>query len=670
MTYTIKEVMERTGYPKSLIDKKIFLDKITLVNRKISEESMTKILDEKTKFISLREFAISHSSDTFNGRSSADRKKLLEYFERNNFFSMRTFTYEEILMGEKPDVIFFLRRELEAHEADILPFFGTVNVPEEEKVRKMMLSSKDHSVTLSLLYEYLDYSFREHSVTPCVTQFVGTLLEMPDLPDIDDKELKKSFKAGMSVRARNHLVSFLDFARSRENVQYSRMEIRKERGEGEPAYPDDIYLVIIHCIFNAGHIHTHQMIEKALDHYLYCEMWLYLALHMTCAWRAGDICTAWKYIHLSEREPEFLGINSETLYEDLLNDNIPDETYEAVCDYALVSVDLSGRMPSKTASCGPSALKAVIMPELKNFFGLLILIAESMMLRTGKGYMCSSRISSYQNRVNLEAFFGHEMTDALGGENIHTRRLTKAYLQGVEDAARQNGCSSLMVSLIASYARNHTSMDTVSFYLRDHALTGETAEMLVYYMLERGVFGFEAYQTLLCRYPEIMRELPMKMQNKLLAQLDINPFRIETEQSELLVQMNVHDQFLSGNDEYVMQVFRDMLAVTQGFGKAKDEGIHCLFRLRGQACPHPAYRSCLANGCRHLIFTRLGLIPLIEVMKEYYSRAKTDLKSRAVLKNVLQPRFRDLLNYAMQTSGMNKAERAGIKKILEEELNG
>lgn len=670
MTHTIKEVMERTGYPKSLIDKKIFLGKITLVDGKISEESFAKILREKEKYISLREYAISHSSDTFNGRSSADRKKLREYLGRSNFFAMRTYSHEEILMGEKLDAEFFLRRELEAHEAEIQPFFGTVNVPEEEKVRKMMLSSKDHPMTLALLYEYLDCAFREHSVTPCMTEFVGTLLKMPDLPNIDDKELKKSFKADMSVSARDHLVSFLGFARSREDVQYSRMEIRKERGEGEPAYPDDVYLAIIHCIFNSEHIHTQRMIEKALDNYLYCEMWLYLALHMTCAWRAGDICSTWKYIRLSAREEGFLGISRETLHDDLLNDRIPDETYEAVCDYALVSVDLSGRMPSKTAAHSPSALKAVIVPELKTFFGLLILIAESVMLRTGKGYMCKSRRSLYQNRVNLEAFFGHEMTDALGEENIHTRRLTKDYLQGVEDAARQNNCSGLMVSLIASFARNHNCMDTVSFYLRDHALTGETAEMLVYYMLERGVFGFEAYQTLLCRYPEIMRELPIKMQNKLLAQLDINPFRIETEQSELLVQMNVHDQFLSGNDEYVMQVFRDMLAVTQGFGKAKDEGIHCPYRLRGQACPHPAYRSCLANGCRHLIFTSLGLIPLIKVMKEYCDKAKTDIKARAVLKNVLQPRFSGILNYAMQTGGMDKAERAGIKKILEEELNG
>lgn len=116
------------------------------------------------------------------------------------------------------------------------------------------------------------------------------------------------------------------------------------------------------------------MIKKSLDNYWYAEMWLYLSIFYACGWRAGDVCRGWRYLKLKEHGNGCLGINTDTLYDDILYDRISDEVYENVCKYALGCIELSGQLPSKNANYTNNSLLAVITEELYTFYGMLLLI--------------------------------------------------------------------------------------------------------------------------------------------------------------------------------------------------------------------------------------------------------------------------------------------------------
>lgn len=131
--------------------------------------------------------------------------------------------------------------------------------------------------------------------------------------------------------------------------------------------------------------------------------------------------------------------------------------------------------------------------------------------------------------------------------------------------------------------------------------------------------------------------------------------------------MCLKDSFESGDNEKVLGVLKGMYEISQGRGKAKDEGIHCSCRARGNPCAYPEYDSCLANACPHLVFTRYGYRALLEVIYEYKVGADAgDGKKAAVLQQIIMPNFRDVINALMKEVNMNKNERAGMRLMLEE----
>ena len=361
----------------------------------------------------------------------------------------------------------------------------------------------------------------------------------------------------------------------------------------------------------------------------------------------------------------------DTLYTDILEDNLPDEIYIQTCKYALGSIDQSGRLPSKTANKNPSPLMAVITPGLYTFYGLLTLIAEIHMLKSGDGYMKSQRASVYQNKMQLRDFFGRPMWDILRGQNIQSRRLNKDFLQGVEKAAREQGCGGVMASAVASYARNHTSLNTIKTYLHDHRLTGENADMVLYYMMERGVFGFELYQTLITAYPDAMRKLTLKEQNQVIDQMNVTPLQLEEAESGVRSILAIQTEFKNGNDAAVLQMLKSMYEITQNRGQGKDHGVYCLLRAEKMACQHAEWDSCLANCCPYLVFTKIGYRPLLRILLKYQTEAnKGNKKVQTVLQQVLIPRYQKILNQLMKDMNMSKEDRNGLKLIMKETLNG
>lgn len=667
--YSIQKACDISGTTNTLMKKLIREEKISLCNGKIPSDAVDKVMAENKAYINLREYSSEHVCGKFQGKTAKDRNNLLDYLEENEFFGIEIITPKELLIGSEKDILFFRRTDVFYIDKKLQTFFKEYGLTEEKKIRVLLKNSKKTD-TAEYLRKYLSEAFYERTCTPSVTEFVRFMLQMPDVSKMTDEYVAELLKQPMYANTKDLIINFLNYVKRKQNVKYNVFtKIKPERSNGIPAYQDDTYLTIATYIFNADYIAEHNMIEKALDNHIYAEMWLYLAIFFCCGWRAQDVCNGWQYLKLFRRS--MFNICPDTLYTDILENNLPDEIYIQTCKYALGAIDQAGRLPSKTANKNPSPLTAVITPGLYTFYGLLTLIAETHMLRSGDGYMKPQRASLYQNKMQLRDFFGRLMWDILGGQNIQSRRLNKDFLQGVEKAAREQGCGGVMASAVASYARNHTSLNTIRTYLQDHRLTGENADMVLYYMMERGVFGFELYQTLITAYPEAMRRLTLKEQNQVIGQMNVTPLQLEEAESGVRSMLAIQNEFKGGNDAAVLQILKSMYEITQNRGQGKDHGVYCLLRAEKMACQHAEWDSCLANGCPYLVFTKIGYLPLLRILLKYQTEAnKGNKKAQTVLQQVLIPRYQKILNQLMKDMNMSKEDRNGLKMIMRETLNG
>lgn len=667
--YSVQKACEMAKVSKTLMQKLICEEKIVLYNGKLAEDVIMKIMNENKKYISLREYALQHNNDQFHGKIARNRNNLLDVLEKHEFYGLVIYEPEELLIGSEKDILFFKRSDVEFLDDKLKVFFQEYGLTEEQKICRLMKNTKKVG-TAGYLEKYLSEAFYEKRFTPSVTEFVRLMLQIPDISKMTDEYVVELLKQPMYVTTKDLIMNFLNYVKRKQNVKYNVFtKISPERSNNIPSYRDDTYLSIATYIFNADYIEEHNMIEKALENHIYAEMWLYLAIFFCCGWRAQDVCNGWQYLKLYKRS--MFNICRDSLYTDILEDNLSDEVYVQTCKYALGAIDQSGRLPSKTANRNPNSLMAVIMPGLYTFYGLLTLIAEVHMLKNGDGYMKPQRASVYQNKMQLRNFFGMPMWDALGGQNIQSRRLNKDFLQGVEKAAREQGCGGVMASAVASYARNHTSLHTIRTYLQDHRLTGENADMVLYYMLERGVFGFELYQTLITAYPNAMRKLTLKEQNQIIEQMNVTPLQLEEAESGVRSMMAIQTEFRNGNDTAVLRMLTAMYEITQNRGQGKDHGVYCLLRAEKRACQHAEWNSCLANSCPHLVFTKTGYLPLLHSLLEYQTEAnKGSRKAKNILHQILIPRYQKILNQLMKDMNMSTEERNGLKMLMKETLNG
>lgn len=668
--YPLSQFAKEIGIPVGRIQSIIDEHNVTLVDHMLPDGFVSQMFEEVHTYIGLTEYAASHASSTFRGNKK-DANKLLEKLEMNDFYGVTVHAPSDLLSGDERCILYLKRDDIPFLDEKLAEFFHLFAMSEQDKIEALLSKAHDKDNSVMYVRKYLDAVFYEQAPTGIITDFVKSVLLLPDIASVTDDDILKILKTQMAVGTKKHLIRFLNFVRQAIPVHYSSLTQRGKESVTIGAYSDDVYLSLAKCIFNAEYIAEHCMIERALDNHLFIEMWLYLSVFYTCGWRAKDICTNWQYLHLDEKPDNPYGINPDTLYDDILYDRLPDTVYEDVCKYAITSLQLSGATPSKTQQYNPTALAAFVAPELAPFYGLLTLIAEAVHLRTGEGFMNPKRTSVYQKKTLLREFFGTEMYQILHGENIQSRRLNKDFLQGIEESARRNGCGGVMASAVASYARNHTNIDTIAHYLRDHNFSGENAEMVIFYMLQRGVFGFEAYQVLLTAYPDAFRQLPMKDQTALMSTLKASPFQIEMEQSGNAAISFVRESFMSGNDHEVSVLLRDMFEISQGRGQSKHEGVYCTLRARNESCPHPEYSSCIAYGCPYLVFTRYGLVPLLEVLRDFKNMAESgDAKAASVLRQVLLPRYKNILNAVMRDADMSQADRQGIKLLMEDILHG
>lgn len=663
---SMNEVIRRTGCTRGHLERLVFEGKIEKHDGMIPANYVNILEDEKNTFIGLLEYARMHASDKFDAECTRDREKLHDMIEQHNYYNLTVLQAEELLSGTKRDTVFFYRKDIPILDQNLESFFVQFGMSEEEKVEKLFQDIQGHPQSQKYLQSYLQETGIQ--ITPSVTEFVSIIFSIPDISTLTDKGLQALLTKQMPEITRDCIIQFCNYVKSQCKVEYSTVARKRKEKIGIAAYSDDTYIALARVFFNAEYIHNNRMIEKAMENHVFAEAWLYLTLFFACGWRAADVCRGWKYPEV-DREPQKWGICLETLYEDILEDRLPDTVYERICQYALKRLQVSGQVPSKTANRNPSPLMAVITPELHTFYGLLTLIAESHWLRSGEGRMKAIRTPIYQNKVTIREFFGDEAYQILHGENIQTRRLNKDYLQGTEEAARRTGCGGLMASAVASFARNHTNLNTLKSYLRDHQLTAESAGMVLYYMMQRGAFGFSGFNLLVSAYPDVFRKIPMAEQNKIMQMMDA-PLDTENEAAGVVAATTIEQKFMEGDEATVLDMMKVMFEISQNRGQGKEYGIYCRLRAGKQVCKHPKWKSCLANACRELVFTKYGYIPLLQIMKQFRDEALSgDRKAHTVLYQVLIPRYQKILNDLMKSTATEQEEKRGMKLLMQEVLD-
>jgi hypothetical protein len=468
-----------------------------------------------------------------------------------------------------------------------------------------------------------------------------------------------------SCRSKESLIGFLTYVAQREKVRYHDIHLKKKEAEERPAYSYEDFIGLAILLFNEEYDKEHGLTEKALENHLYAETWMFLACHYVCGWRAADICNRWVYPCFDGNDNHF-GIKIDTLKEDILNQTITEQDYDRIALYVLRKIDLANNIPQKT---GHGKLRSEIVPELRKFFGKLTLIAEYHHAKSGEGYMVAHRIAYYRNWITGRNFFGDRYLKIFGRYPIQSVRLNKSYLQGIEQAARENGSTVLTAHVVAAYARSHANVNTTAIYLRDHGLTGESADLVLYMMMQRGVFSVSLYTALLTAFPGAFEKLTAKEQTQIMEKIPLTAYELETVGLPLLASDRMAEEFTAGKADSSGEILKAMFAITQGKGKAKETGVWCIRRALGFSCDNPTYTSCIANLCPYHIFTRDGIIPLINVIKGYQKKALEtgNAKYRVALERHIIPAFQHIINELLKE--MEKQEKMELRRLIEEVLN-
>lgn len=664
---TIKNAARKLGIKSEIIQYQIDLGKIESVEGMVDESVCDRISEQQNLYIGIKMFLKNHDSDRFDSRYSKNRDKYIDFLEDNDFFGIEIVDSEDVLFAlPEKEEFYLLKEDAQYLEYRSEMFFEDFGLTEAEKVRKIISHSKEHPSSKNYIKKYLDYIKDDSNIyTPALTMFVKAIFDIADVKLLTDEDIVSVVENAVFVRTKELLVDFFQYVAKYEIVKYHKVKLRKKESYSEPAYSYEEFVKLAKVLFNEDYDKEHGLSKKALENSKYAEMWMFLSCHYVCGWRASDICDRWVYLTLKSNDNPFK-INIETLKEDILNGNISEKTYKNVALYAVRRIEMANNTPGKT---GLGKLRSEVVPELQVFFGKLMLIAEYHHISSGKGYMNSNRSAEYRNWVKCKEFFGEDIFAITGKRSISSRRLNKSYLQGIEQSAKDNGNTTLVAHMVASFARSHANISTTLIYLKDHGLTGESADVVLYSMWQRKVFGAYLYYALIAAYPESFEKLPMREQTMIMELIPLSVYELETLGTTFLASYRIKEVFSEGKTEEPKEILKAMFAISQGMGKGKDKGVYCKKRALGLSCINPKFNSCIANVCPHHVFTSEGVPALVEVIKDYQRKflSTGNMKYKAALKTKIVPAFQDIINAIIRE--MSEEEKAGMRKLLQEALN-
>ena len=667
-TITVQGAARTIGIKKNILEYHIQNGKIECRDGRVLRNLCEEILRQKNMYIGIREYINRHDSPLFITRYVSNRNKYIDFLEVNDYFGVKRYNAEGLLFTlPETEEFYFLVSDIDFLDLKSEDFFEEFGLSEREKINKIICNTEGVSNTKKYLRLFEEKYLMGEEPKPSYTYSVKIIMTAEDVKKITSENITAIVDEIDSSSVKRILVDFYKFVASRDKVNYSKIAFKFKDPKSIVAYSYEEVIDLATVLFQDEYDELNGLTELALENHTYAETWLFLSLHYLCGWRASDICDNWVYLNLHSSENPF-GIKIEDIKNNILSEQITDKTYCDICNYSIEKIKMLNLYPSKTHTAKAGQLKVMITPELRSFIGKLILIAEYHHQTFGEGYMKSYRISKYMNWVNLKFFFGEGIYKITGKHNLSSRRLNKSYLQGIENAARENGNSSLMSHIIASYARNHTNTKTTLIYLRDHGLTGESANVVLYMMMQRGVMSMYLYTVLITAFPDSFKKLTAKEQTEIMSKISMTAFELESYGTGEVASARIYEEFSKGNTKEVRDILKSMYYVGQGLGTGKDNGIFCQKRSLGYICENPKYESCIANLCPYHIFTAEGIPALLKVIKEY--NEKIDYtgndKYKLALETVIIPAFQDIINEIIRI--MPQEEEKSILKYIEDKL--
>lgn len=389
-------------------------------------------------------------------------------------------------------------------------------------------------------------------------------------------------------------------------------ESRDRPGFDGDAYALDDYTVMAYCVFNEESWRSRDMVANALERKTFADMWLFIALHLLCALRSGDM----------ERLPApRLPYDADSVRADLLSGSFPAGDAAALCDELVARVNLKPMKPSKTRGrSNVPDIKLSVPESLRVPFGTIAAIAltHHPNVLPGQCFVCSGVSSLYYAR----AFFGEDFAAALGKRRFSSRRANKAYLQGIELTANIEGVTGRPKGyMLAALARSHKSgvaslAKTTDVYLKDANFAGYTPEFIAREMFERGVFGFIPAILLEMYAGDQYKALPVGVQTKLITALGLSANQIErtavTVEKSLSESRRVVAEFFCGGADVKANVFPVLQNIASGSAAGRQSEYLCLKSAAGHRCPYPGRSGCV--GCGYEIMTKTAVHSL---MREY-----------------------------------------------------
>ncbi len=615
------------------------------------------IQETLNSYISLESFLWKHNNDRFNAKYANNRNKYLEYLDDNKFFGIPVVYADEFPYPYEARVtLYFDINDIQQLDDCSEIFFKYFGLSDSEICKKLIEECINQSVQ-SILTSFMK-SIDKYG--PSVISFVNAAKDV-DLLNVTDEELARINDEIEYVQGQELFAGYIEYAKTILPLNLGKITL-KERHScfDNGAYSYEVVVAIAKAIFNESEIASNKVIEKAFEKSISFETWLFISAFFSCGWRGDTICRDWPY--LSDDAIREIGINVDTIREDIINERIDESLYYEIGAFLEKSVELAAIKNHKTGR--GSDLSAPMGKQEKIFQGRMALISTYHYHKDGSGRLVLSRMSDYLNFQRFRDIFGDSVYKLLGRRNLWSTKLTKSYEQLIERTARKKGAEMMTANALASYARNHNNVDTIAIYLRDHGLDGETAEVVLSLMLDRGVFGSIRYAEMQAAFPDAFNRLTAQEQTLFLEACSVSAYEMEILAADYSAEAKLRESFAEGDEETARTILYEMFSIAQGFGKAKDYGIYCKKRALGYACEHPVFLKCLINVCPYLMFTEAGVKTLVREIVEYEKKARVtgNPKYVAILRKVILPTYKNILSEYSER--MNADESKAFKMLI------
>jgi len=437
--------------------------------------------------------------------------------------------------------------------------------------------------------------------------------EIVDYPEAELDMFADRLGRELSLGAAKLFAEFISAGTQRSNQIYNYAS-RNQPALINEAYTIKEFAVMAYCVFNEEMWDSQDMLAKAVKTKALADLWLFVALHLICALRSGDM----------ERLPSpALPYDRDTVHQMILDGAFLKHDAVALANELVLRLKLKPSPPSKTSRWGGVPEQKLFVPEsLKEPLGVILAIAAAHVpgLQVGGRF-----VKPCDSLYNLRLLFGDRFVRAAGNRRFSSRRGNKSYLQGIDAvASRSDSYGKPKGYILAALARSHkggigTLPEITDIYLKDANFTGYKPEFIIREMFERGVFSFIPATLLEMYGGGSYKKLPVSAQTELICGLGLSALQIEhiaesVARSSYAARQTVMALLSDIGDSanYRDGVFRILQNIASGAAPSRQPEYLCLMTAANRSCADAGRDSCL--GCGNEIYTKSAMQLL---MKEY-----------------------------------------------------